>query len=275
MNGTDILVVRRAQTTPIAATDPAPLITRNVVYLQASSLGAQIQFGALAGFVLGSLNSANAVVALGTTAGGTAPNGAVSTATLLKIANYPGTPLAARSNNPRIAADIRKFNVHVYFVAPCSMPSGGGNLCTGAADDGGRPIPTLKRLELTSNGAATVMNIVPMVEGIENLQVEYGIDDTAIAPPPATGYIGDGAPDRFTATPSSVDLTNAVAVNVYLLARNIEPTPGYQDSKTYTLGSADAAGSAGATAATGDPYRRHVYSASVRLMNPSGRREIP
>ncbi|MGQ0653173.1 MAG: PilW family protein [Betaproteobacteria bacterium] len=270
--GSDILVVRRAQTVPVTqATDLVP----NEVYLQANAVSAEIQFGGTGGFQLGSLNPNNSVNTVGTTAGASAPGGAVSTATILKKANNQGTAGAARSSALRIAADVRKFNVHVYFVAPCSMPSGGGNTCTGAADDGGRPIPTLKRLELASAGGVAAMNVVPLAEGIENLQVEYGIDDTAVSPASPTGYIGDGAPDRYTATPTAADLANAVSVKVFILARNTEPTGGHVDDKTYTLGSAGTTNSAGTKPAANDSYKRHVFSALVRLTNPSSRREIP
>lgn len=270
--GSDILVVRRAQTLPVTL---AADLVQNEVYLQANSVAAQIQFGGTAAFQVGSLNADNTVNTVGTTAGATAAGGAVSAATILKKANSPGTALANRNTTMRIAADVRKFNVHVYFVAPCSIPNGGGNVCTGANDDGGRPIPTLKRLELTAVGGVTAMNLVPLAEGIENLQIEYGIDDTAESPAPPTGYLGDGAPDRYTATPSVADLANAVSIKVFLLARNTEPTPGHTDDKSYTLGSAGATNSAGTKPAANDNYKRHVFSALVRLTNPSSRREIP
>ena len=54
-------------------------------------------------------------------------------------------------NCPEVAAAIRRYRTHIYFVAPCSVPFDGSNppICTGPSDDGGRPIPTLKRLEVT------------------------------------------------------------------------------------------------------------------------------
>ena len=61
-----------------------------------------------------------------------------------------------------------------------------------------------------------------------------------------------------------------MAVRVYILARNIDATPGYTDVKTYVLG---AARTFTPTATADLQYRRHVYSETVRLNNPSGRRE--
>ena len=159
--------------------------------------------------------------------------------------------------------------MHIYFVAPCSLPAGGGDVCTGAADDSGRPIPTLKRLELTASGGATTMRIVPLAEGIENLQVEFGIDDTPAAPQPLTGRIGDGAADLYVDAPSLAQMPNVTSATLYLIARNTEPSVGYTDSKSYSLGLA------GATVVTNDRYRRHVFNTAVRLTNPSSRRENP
>ncbi len=86
---------------------------------------------------------------------------------------------------------------------------------------------------------------------------------------------GDGIPDgafvRCTAlAPCNIgDLMNATAVRVYVLARSREATPGYTDTKTYTLGTA------GTVGPFNDGFKRHVYSTTVRLINVSGRRERP
>jgi type IV pilus assembly protein PilW len=150
---------------------------------------------------------------------------------------------------------IRQYYVHIYFIAPCSVPAGGGSVCTGSADDNGRPIPTLKRLELTANNT---MTLVPLVEGIENLQIGYGIDTDL-----------DGVPDTtYTATPALADWPNVVAVRINVLSRQIEPTNGYVDPKTYDMGVAIPGGYA-----PGGGYKRHVYNQVIRIVNPASRRE--
>lgn len=82
---------------------------------------------------------------------------------------------------------------------------------------------------------------------------------------------GDGAPDTTctSSTPCSLaDLTNTVVVEIHLLVRNLEPTPGYQSNKTYVVG--------GETFGPfSDAFQRHVYSTTVRLTNVSARRETP
>lgn len=156
-----------------------------------------------------------------------------------------------------MTAKLHKYHVHIYFVSPCSQPTGGGTTCTGSTDDNGRPIRTLKRLELTVVGGASAFSVAPLVEGIDNLQLDYGIDTT-----------GDGSPDSYVTAPAlTADWANVMAVRVNLLARNNDPTTGHQDTKTYSLGMA------GSTGPFNDAYKRHAYSGLVRAINPSGRRE--
>jgi type IV pilus assembly protein PilW len=108
-----------------------------------------------------------------------------------------------------------------------------------------------------------------LVEGIERLNVEYGLDTD-----------GDGQPDATSTDPTTYtyagcttctapnNWSNVVTARIYLLARNIEPSPGYTDTKSYTLGGQ-------AIAAANDAYRRHVYNGLIRIANTAGRRETP
>ena len=97
----------------------------------------------------------------------------------------PAAPLRARLERRRSLALRRtapprpssyQFRTHIYFIANNDKPGDG--------------IPTLKRAEL-GPGAFT---IVPLVEGVENLQLEYGLD-TAV---PTTG-----TPAVYTADPNT------------------------------------------------------------------------
>ncbi|OGS97202.1 MAG: hypothetical protein A3H31_08920 [Gallionellales bacterium RIFCSPLOWO2_02_FULL_57_47] len=145
-------------------------------------------------------------------------------------------------DSPTPYADLRNFMVQVYFVSP--------NNNTNPADS----IPTLKRYELDpiSNNFVTT----PLVEGIEYMQIDYGLDTNT-----------DGAPDSYFPAPAAADWPNVVAVKMNILARNTEPTKGYKDTKTYTLGSA------GTFGPFDDEYKRHAYTKFIRLINPAGRRE--
>ena len=145
-------------------------------------------------------------------------------------------------------ADVRRFREQLYYVRDYSVTVGDG-------------IPTLVRVELDGDGASVLSSAVPLVEGIENLKVDWGVDTD-----------GNGSPDAWkrcdTTTPCvAADWSNVTAAKIYVLSRNLEPTTGYKDDKKYSIGLS------GATAETNDSYKRHVYSAVISLPNRTGPRE--
>lgn len=189
-----------------------------------------------------------------------------------------------RQRNCSTLAELRKFVSSLYYVRDYAVRAGDG-------------IPTLMRSQFgpvtTSSGQVmfTFQPAQPMIEGIEGFRVEYGIDSLSdfgaavnFAEPirwanaeTKTSPInrGDGLPDgayvRCTAAaPCNVDqMVNTVAVRIYVLARSLEPTPGYEDKKTYNLGSTTF------TPPAGDSYKRHLFVQTIRLHNVSSRRETP
>ena len=148
---------------------------------------------------------------------------------------------------------VRRELTHIYFIA--------------ANNEGSDGVPTLKRAEIISPGGVMQVRIVPLAEGIEHMQLEYGID------------VGtDGVPDAFAADPSvfnacatpacaAQNWSNVVAVRVHLLARSTSQSQGYLDQKQYQLGSHT-------VAAANDRYRRHAFQALVTLPNPTGRKAL-
>lgn len=238
--GSDILVIRRASTEdPLVHADQQS----GEVYLEAN------------------VHDANFL--LGTEAG-----------TLKK---YPGSYASFPSTNPwstsaaslTTPADIRKYEVHVYFVAPCSNGTGSNGVCQSGDDT----IPTLKRLELVKGSSNAKMEIDPLVEGVEYMKVTYGIDSSPSTVNVTTTELGDGMPDSYTATPATIaDWMLVDGVRIYLLVRSSDKTPGYVDRKTYTLGPY----TIGPFSASADlPYYRHVFDTEVLSMDVAGRREIP
>lgn len=153
-------------------------------------------------------------------------------------------------------APLWRYLQSVYFISPCNRFAAGATVCTSAAD-GGKPVPTLKRLELTTSGGAPAFVITPLVDGIQNMQLDFGVD-----------AIGAGTPAvPFIAAPALADWPNVMAVQISLLARNTDASMGYSDTKTYSMGSA------GSVGPFTDAYKRHVYTGTVRVTNPSSRRE--
>jgi type IV pilus assembly protein PilW len=195
-----------------------------------------------------------------------------------------------RGCDPAVLAPKRRFVSYIYWVRDFAAEAGDG-------------VPTLVRSEFDNGpgGLLAHRDPVPLVEGIDGLWVELGIDRISIT----NDFVrnrdpiewdddetkqrainrGDGVPDVFvrcnpecTGLPPAVgdaaatpldDLTNVTAVKLYVLARSREATPGYRDTKTYSIGAA------GMLPAFNDGFKRHVYSTTVRLPNVSGRRERP
>jgi len=156
-------------------------------------------------------------------------------------------------------ANQYQYRTNIYFVAN--------------NDNAGDGIPTLKRLELGLNG--NTFSIVPLVEGIENLQIEYGIDTSV--PTTGTPAVYNANPDTYStatytacvASPTSC-WRNVVAAKINILARNTSTTQGYVDNKAYTLG-LNADGTANTVGPFNDAYKRHAYESVVVLNNPAGR----
>lgn len=114
---------------------------------------------------------------------------------------------------------------------------------------------TLMRAELGDPAGATPYTVTSLVDGIEHLHFEYGIDSD-----------GDGVPNSYASAPATANWEDVVAVRVWVLARNLEETPNYTDDKTYRLGDVEVEN-------PDDGFKREVYSTTVRINNVAGRRE--
>jgi len=171
-------------------------------------------------------------------------------------------------------AEKRKYIAHIFYISNDNI---------------------LMRAEFGGGGGTSWGTAKPLISGVENFVVELGVDSisdngtniTSGSTKPYTQAIswadntvknsptnrGDGAPDQYvrctTSVPCTLDqLINVVAVKIFVLVRSSNPTRGYTDTKTYTLGSTS-------VSASNDNYKRHVYSTTVRLNNVSARRETP
>jgi type IV pilus assembly protein PilW len=147
--------------------------------------------------------------------------------------------LTDRSCTAGNLAPRRRYVTHIYFVSSFSVTAGDG-------------IPTLKRRELVAGGWQTQS----LVEGIEDLQFEYGRDTD-----------GDGIPDLYVDEPATAaEWADVMAVRVHLLSRSVDRArPGYVDNNTYVLGSRE-------VDAPGDAYVRQVFQTLVQIRNAAGRR---
>jgi type IV pilus assembly protein PilW len=156
------------------------------------------------------------------------------------------------------------YQMHVYYVRPCSRPTGAGGRCQ-ATDDAGQPIPTLVRQEL--RGATMVEQ--PLAEGVERMELMYGVDTVPAG--------GDGVADRFVFDPGA-DWASVVSIRVTLLVRTPTRISGQDDSgKCYDLngnGTCDPAGDPRDFVCAGAAcqYKRAVFSQLIQVRNVAFRR---
>lgn len=175
----------------------------------------------------------------------------------------------------------RRLYTEIYFISRCNRKVDATQPCTHASNanaDDGNPVPTLKRLRLQTgtNNLANDFLLEPIAEGIENMQLEYGID-TSTPGTTATGL--PGTPNVYrVAADAALDQTSewadVVSVRVFLLARNRDPSAGYTDPKTYALSTAGVVPTVTVTpAGAAASFRRNLFSNTFQIVNLSDRRQ--
>ena len=115
------------------------------------------------------------------------------------------------------------------------------------ANTPGDNIPTLCRKAL--RGAGPGMTTECLATGIENLQIEYGIDTT-----------GNGQPNVYLSNPTLDQLQSVVAARIFLVGRTTEIDTRYTNTKTYSVSNAPAF-------VPNDSFHRRVFSTSVAIQN--------
>lgn len=246
---TDVLVVRYVETCVPSIGNCPPLVVGDV-YFQAARCGEPIPSPA---YALNAYTVANFAVDFPFKKRFTVPQASCTNAS---------------------TAELRKFVSNLYYIRNYAVTAGDG-------------IPTLMRAQFNGTSFGTAQ---PLIEGVQGFRVEFGIDnlsDTGAAVNFTQGISwanpanltsptnrGDGLPDGSyirctTGSPcTAAQLMNAVAVRIHVLIRSENTTPGYTDSKTYSLG--------GTTLGPfNDSYKRHVFTQTIRLTNVSMRRETP
>jgi len=128
-----------------------------------------------------------------------------------------------------------EYRPSIYYVRAFANAPGDG-------------IPTLCRKVLDYGGAPDVVTEC-LAQGIENLQIEFGLDSN-----------GDGDPNTFVANPTVADMQTAVAARVMVLARSVRNDPRYSNGKTYSLSNSPAF-------QPNDNFYRRVYTVNVSLKN--------
>ena len=86
-------------------------------------------------------------------------------------------------------------------------------------------------------------------DGIENLQIEYGIDTSQ-----------DGHPNVYLTNPTLAQIQDVVAARIFLIARTTDNDTRYVNNKTYSISNAP-------DLVPGDSFHRRVFSTSVSIQN--------
>ncbi len=263
--GSDIVLIRRASTTPIYSGNEA-----------ASS----IEFDSIEGevYVQTGLTSAQVLIGSGEELNNSLGGGEKTRANGGDAATEPSL-LVINANKEQVPGPIAKFIQRVYFVAPCSFGTGVNGVCTQTDDR----IPTLKRLDLSYDEAtgAPAYKLSSLVEGVEGFTMDFGLDLLPSAPSELTGFLGDGEAENgsWTDAPASVaDWQNIVSAHIYVIARNTQPQLGLGDvhkQKTYQMAWSAADGEYKSYGPYDDNFKRHSYTQTVRIENVSKRKERP
>ena len=150
----------------------------------------------------------------------------------------PTTPPASA-----IGRYVYPYRLDMYYLRPCSNPDGGSDTShCDAGDDDGNPIPTLMRMRLDSSGNLTEE---PMVEGIEQLQFQYGVtstDPTQLVP---------SDPYKNASAMAADEWSRVIAVNVGLVAVSQQRDVSMPHTGTFTVGNCSYQVANGTTATTG------------------------
>jgi Tfp pilus assembly protein PilW len=149
--------------------------------------------------------------------------------------NFPSADTTAGSK-----VDYWEFRTNVFFIRDYSQ----------AASDG---IPTLCVARLVGQGMDTTDCLV---EGVEDMQIEFGIDTDGDSVP----NVYKAAPTvDLTATPPVNEMDDLVTARVYLLMRSLGEVRDYDNTNIYKLGSK--------SFNVDDSYLRRVFSTTVQTRN--------
>ncbi|HSW17651.1 MAG TPA: PilW family protein [Ramlibacter sp.] len=198
--------------------------------------------------------------------------GGIVVANHYKFAAYPSVAFNLHVRDCTTTASLRRYIVRIYYVANNDKTVNG-------VPDG---IPTLKRLEMSPTGTWDQANAISLAPGVENFQVEWGVDTNTDGVPDL--YATD--PDKYCATaatvvPSGTCWSLPVAAKMFVMARNVDASPGHTDTKTYAMGKTGDAttGISGTADFTAGPFnnsfKRNVYQRSAAMQNVSSRRFSP
>lgn len=136
---------------------------------------------------------------------------------------FKGTTITSLSGTTR--RYVYPYRVEMYYLQPCSNR---GNGCTASSDDG-MPQPTLMRMRLTENQG---MVREPLVDGIEQLQFEYGVANIDPANADSANQV---AQYKSASAMSATDWQHVLSVRINMVARSRERDIALSHAGTFAL----------------------------------------
>lgn len=177
----------------------------------------------------------------------------------------PATPVG-NANPPAFVAHADwQYRLVVYYVRQCATLDGAG----ACADT----TPTLCRKVLEFAGPPRI-NTECLSQGIETLQIEYGVDAAPIGvfPDPS----GDRVPERYESDPDlATELPLVVAVRVSMVGRaqpGIRSYGGVSETRDHSYANAKTYTVADHTYTPADNFFRDVLTSTVLLRNSTSLR---
>jgi hypothetical protein len=128
-----------------------------------------------------------------------------------------------------------EYRPSIYYIRNFAVTAGDG-------------IPTLCRKVLDFSAPPSMVTEC-LAQGVENLQVEWGIDDD-----------GDGNPNAYIADPDDDELRSVVSAKIFLLVRSADDDIRYTNEKVFSLSNAP-------DFQPNDNFYRRAFSIVVGLRN--------
>ena len=129
----------------------------------------------------------------------------------------------------------REYRPHIYYIRNFSDVAGDG-------------IPSLCR-KVLAWGAPPTMQTECIARGVEDLQVEFGLDPD-----------GDGNVNAYLPNPTLTQMQQAISARIYLLVRTVEEDFSYTDARSYAVSNAPVYTPA-------DNFHRRLYEITVPMHN--------
>ena len=119
-------------------------------------------------------------------------------------------------------------------------------------------VPTLRRKTLTVDAGAPAIVDLEVAPGVENLQVQFGVDtnqDNAV-----DRYVNPGATILDPAHADFIPAARVMTARIWLVIRSIDREQGIDDSRNYQPGNVQ-------LGVQNDDYRRLQVSKTILLRN--------